>query len=327
MGKLFWIINAVVLVVALGLWGVGTRGVRSDVEDLESQLSMEIARIDGLRKKLVNQSFVEAEREFKTHLEAEREKLKEVMGSRDLNIEEFDWGDSPPPGGGNLADLRLWLEEQYNEKNELLAEAKIMLPEGDDQAREKGEIKNWDKELTVKNTPEKLRELVVMREIHAALAAANGKVTFKVQREEGRVVSDTKTRRVDELKSVEFGMRRRRVSRIARGIDRGTGKPKPAATPEEQGRPYKEHAVTVTFVSHLNVVTDVMRRVERSDTVLFVVRSVTLRRPKELTGPRAGGAAGGVEKKHLRNTEDHEAPVEAEITFGFFEFPVAREEG
>lgn len=319
MGRLFWIINAVVLVVTLGLWGVGTRGVRGDVEDLKQKLDMEISRIERLGKSLVNGRFVEAERGFKTQLEKEREKLKEVMGSRDLNIDEFDWGDSPPPSGGNLADLRLWLEEQYSEKNELLTQAKIILPEGDDKAKRMGEIQNWDRELTRKNTPEKLRELVVMREIHTGLAAANARVTFDVQREEGRVVSETKTRRVDELKSVEFGRpgggRRRR----------GVIKRQPKVALKVQALPYKEHVVTVTFVSHLNVVPDVMRRVERSHTVLFVVRSVTLRSPEELTGPRSGSVAGGVEKKHLRNAEDHEAPLETEITFGFFEFPVARE--
>ncbi len=94
MGRLFWIINAAVLVVALGLWGVGTRGVRGDVEDLERQLGTEISSIERLREKLVNESFIEAERGFKTHLEAEREKLKGVMGSRDLNIEEFDSQDA-----------------------------------------------------------------------------------------------------------------------------------------------------------------------------------------------------------------------------------------
>ena len=315
MSRLFWIINAVVLVAALGLWVVGTRGIRGDVGNLKRDLDMEIDRIERLRKKLVNKSFVEVEREFKTHLEAEREKLKEVMRSRDLNIEGFDWGESPPPRGGNLADLRLWLEKQYSEKNELLAEAKIILPEGADQAKLRGEIKDWNKELTVRNTPEKLRELVVMREIHSALAEATAGVTFIVKIEGGKLRPEPKQRGVDELKSVEFGIRR----------PRGVIKRPPKVAPKVQALPYKEHAVTVTFVSHLNVVADVMRRVERSKTVLFVVRSVTLKCPEELTGPQAASVAGGVEKKHLRNTEDHEAPVETEITFGFFEFPVARE--
>jgi hypothetical protein len=315
MGKLFWIGNVAVLVGAMALWGVGTRGAQRDADkklkDVQGQ-RMQIEREWKDRDRIVNPLFIKAAQVEKQLLRDEKETIREVMRSRDLNVsdKEFDWGGSPPPLGGSLADIRQWLEKKYQKKNELLAEAKVIFPSGTNEAKMRGEIQDWEKELTPQTIGQSLRELVAMVEVVQALADASVEVKYVVPNKETKNDEiKVEVHRVDEMKQLWFGLRKR------------PGGSREEAEGGKKGKPHVAHSVTVAFTAHYNVLADVMRRVESSRKALFVTRSVRMR-PAKMEVQDYGEPAVA---QHLRNQEDHEAPVEAEIRFGFLEFPAARD--
>jgi hypothetical protein len=78
-------------------------------------------------------------------------------------------------------------------------------------------------------------------------------------------------------------------------------------------------------VAHYNVLAEVMRRVESSKKVLFVTRSVRVKPAQQTQRQESDYGATVSVAPHLRNEDAHEAPVEAEIRFGYFEFPAARD--
>ena len=314
MGKLFWIGSVAVLVAAIALWGVGTRGARGEADkkltDVDDQ-QMLIEREWKGRKKIVNPPFIKAAQDKKQLFRDEKETIRGVMRSRDLNVldKEFDWGGPPPPLGGSLADMRQWFEDEYQKKNDLLAGAEIIFPTGIDEANMRGEIQDWEKDLTPETIEASLRELVAMVDVAQAMADASVEVKY--------VVKDTETKN-DKIMVVEHGVDE--MKRVWFGLRRGPrGRPEEAEV--EEGKPHVEHSVSVAFIAHYNVVADVMRRVESSGKALFVTRSVRVK-PAQVEATEYGGPAVA---EHLRNKDDDEAPVEAEIKFGFFEFPAARD--
>ena len=305
MSKAFWISCAVVLVAALAIWGVGTRGARADAARLRDEVDREKIEIRNEAKgkaNIVNEKFIDSARELKTKLQEEKEEIKKVMRSCDLHVKTFDWGPNPPPGPDDLSRFKIWLTGRYQERDELLKKAGIVYP-ADPKAR--GDVSDWE-QVTAEHVDGLLREFVVTREIYAALAASKADVSYLVVKPPKRQLEEhTETRKVDAMASLQFGEGRR-------------GGPK---KPVAQKGPYKEHSVMVRFTAHLNVVPGVMRRIEKSKKALFIVRSARIRRPG--SGSRGPDLSAG--KKYMRNAPDHEAPVEAELRFGFFEFPVARE--
>ncbi len=318
MGKLFWIGNVVVLVAAVALWGVGTLGARDEAEGRRKKVDsqqMEIERVYKTRGHMPNKLFIKAAQVEKQLLRDEKETIKVVMHSRDLNVldKEFDWSPSkPPPLGGSLADIRQWLEKEYDKKNSLLADAEIIFPAGTDEAEMRGEIENWEKDLSAETIESSLRELVVMVELAKALASASVEVKYVVWNKDTKKDEiKVEPHGVDQMKQVWFGQQKRRRRRREEAE-------------VQKDKPHVEHSFTVVLIAHYNVLPDVMRRVESSKKVLFVTRSVRVKPAQQITEGRLYGAPGAV-VPHLRNKDAHEAPVEAEISFGFFEFPVARE--
>jgi hypothetical protein len=306
MSRLFWIACGVVLAGSLGLWGGGTLAVRSEVGSLRQDLDLrarDLGRLAGPGfDGIVNKSDIDATEKRLGVLEEEEKRLRDLMRSHNMRLDDEVFGDPPPPRH-DMALFRVWLEEKYIRRDEMLQRAGVLI--GPKQPGERGDVSNWGL-VRRDDVPRILREYVVTSEICRALSEAKAAVPG----EEGK-------RGVDQLRSIRFG---------SDAGGRFGAEPAPAAT---EGAPYREHAVTVSFVAHYNVALEALRLMESSKRGLFVVRLARVKRLQEMgLSSRQIAELPSQEKRfyeRLKDGEAHDPPVEVELRMGLIEFIAAGE--
>ena len=319
MGRLFWIVCGVLLIGAIGLWGGGTLNVRGEVVKLRSDVeknTLELHRKQGLARKgkLVNPTDIEEQKRFGVKLGEEEKALLGLMREQDMDLSDEAFKPKSPPRD-STAYFREWLTAKYEERNRILNERGIIFPQKDPD--EVGDVVRWE-EVRKEHIPAILRRYVISVEVFRALAEAKGDVKYmKEEKTKGgdkKLVESVKEARMVELASLRF------IARVASGRRRGPGGRAPAA---EAKALVRKHSFAVSFIAHYSVTLDFIRRLEKSNKGLFIVRSVRMQRLKD-AGRSRRVASGMQPGQRYANTREHEAPVEVALRVELMEFPTAR---
>jgi hypothetical protein len=300
MGKLFWLVSAVGLVVAVGLWGYGAFVVGEDLAKASKKVNREK---NGLRNMAKNARTIRNRRwlayadERLEVAKKEEATLKELMRSREMDMK---WLGAWPT---TVADFRTWISPKYDERNGMLREAGIKIP---NQPTLMGDAVAWEA-AKVNDLPGIVRRYVQTAEIARALSEARTEITYTYT-DSGQRRTANETRTVDALDSISFP-----TLPLPRRPN--------AAEKESEPPPFAEERVVVRFVAHYSVALDVMQRLEKSDKCLFVIRGASVRQNDKTLNAQV--IRDENERRVYMDTNTHEPPVEVTLSLSLLSFPAA----
>lgn len=325
---IFWVITAVVILIAIGAWSLTVPGIKAETQNFRNSSTSQLGVLSKASKKpdeIKTSSHVKAAQAFGKHLDTQKDALLELWTGRGLEMAGA-FPEAPPADAGNDIEFERWLVGVRKLILNEAAQKGLALPKD---FAEKHLYQGSDTK-TAKERERRPPRLAIVREIVKALGSVRVQVPTYEFQADAKVAEKMVPKLVGPMSLERLQIRsaadREMVHR--RGIEMAyvNGGGSYSVSDDRYKIPYKGIRVSLQFKAPMQAVTPALQRLESSDRYFAIIQKVDCARtihsfPRQVelskiapVGPPNGGKGTGL------NTHYEEAPVKVLVVMDLLEF-------